>query len=175
VTVCLVRSAAQVLIIKPTQEHKHYNKWTLKQHIKTKYKLIHSLILQSVPQQIRSLFQRVQSSVSLFSFQYPFFSFKSSSSCLCFLPLLPATYIFPSIFTLIMCLRKQYLRQIWPIQVTWLLFACRIILFWLTCGNTYFSHGRSIWSIFLSNTTWSVGTERQTLKTLINALEDATD
>jgi len=85
----------------------------------------------------------VRSSASVFNFQYPFFSWRSSSSSLrlllLFPSLLPNLSIFPS------CFRRLFLRQRWPIQFfslhvryTFLPWVCVILL--------HFSHYRSNWS-----------------------------
>ena len=55
--------------------------------------------------------QTVRSSASSFNFQYPLFSV---SSCLRFLPRLPATFILTSIFPAITCCRRQFFRKMWP-------------------------------------------------------------
>ena len=65
---------------------------------------------QSVP-------HRAKSSASSFNFQYPLFFWRSSCTCLLLLPSLAVTYILPSIFPSIMCLRRQFLRKMWPVQV----------------------------------------------------------
>ena len=54
--------------------------------------------------------------------QYLIFSLKSFSSCLHLLPLLPVTYVHPSIFPSITCSRRQFLPKMWPIQIAFLLF-----------------------------------------------------
>lgn len=72
------------------------------------------------------------------------FSIRSSSSCL---PLLPRR-LFPSIFPLIMCLRRQFLRQVWPVQLAFLHFIVyRMFLSSLTSCNTSFL-SRSVQTIF---------------------------
>jgi len=57
-----------------------------------------------------------------FNFQYPLFSLRPSSSCLCLLPHLPIISILPSIFPLITYFRKQFLCRMWPIQLASLFF-----------------------------------------------------
>ena len=54
---------------------------------------------------------------SSFDFHYPLVSLKSSSSCSRLLPRLPITSILPSIFPSVTCLKRQFLRKIWPIQL----------------------------------------------------------
>jgi hypothetical protein len=92
---------------------------------------IHAVVrLTTGPQPLPKRFlHRAPSSASSFSFQCPLFSLWSSSRCLRRLPLLPVTSfcIYPSI----KCFRKQFLRKIWPIQLSFLLFivrVCRIFL-----------------------------------------------
>ena len=61
---------------------------------------------------------RVRSSASSFNFQYPLFSVRSSSSCL-HLSRLPVT-VLPSIFPSITCSRRQFLSNMWPMQLVFL-------------------------------------------------------
>jgi len=90
----------------------------------------------------------MRSSASSFSFQYPLFSFRSSSSCLRPPPHLPITVILPFIFPSIMCFRTQFLCKMWPIQLAFLLFiVCRIFLFRVILHNTSF-HTQSVHPIF---------------------------
>jgi hypothetical protein len=74
----------------------------------------------------------------LFQFPYPFISLRPSSSFSHFLPPhLPVTSIIPCIFLSITCLRRQFLRKMWPIHSTFLLFiVCRTFLFSFTLCNT---------------------------------------
>jgi hypothetical protein len=84
--------------------------------------------------------------VGCFNFQYPLFSSKSSSSSLCLLPRLPVTS--SPIFHSITRSSRQYLRKIWPIQLTFLLLIlCRTHLSSLTHITLSFSRDRSSWSI----------------------------
>jgi len=55
-------------------------------------------------------------SASFLKIQHFVFSLRSCSSCLRLPPLLPVT-VLPSIFPSITCFRRQFLRQIWPIQL----------------------------------------------------------
>ena len=72
------------------------------------------------------------------------FSIRSYSSCL---PLLPRR-LFPSIFPLITCFRRQFVRQLWPVQLAVLRFiVCRMFLSSLTSCNTSFL-SRSVQLIF---------------------------
>ena len=61
-----------------------------------------------LPQQV---LHRVRSSPSSLNFQYPRFSFRSSSSCLHLIPPLSVTFILPCTFPSITCFRRQFLRQ----------------------------------------------------------------
>jgi len=69
----------------------------------------------------------VRSSASSFSFRYPLFSFRSSSSCLRLLPCLTVTSILPSIFLSITCYRMQVLRKMWPTRKPSILLTLRTI------------------------------------------------
>ena len=64
----------------------------------------------------------LQSSASCFNFQYPLFSSRSLSSCLCLLSRLPVTSILPCIFPSIARGRRQFVRKMWPMQLTFLNF-----------------------------------------------------
>jgi hypothetical protein len=80
-------------------------------------KLIHSFILQSVLQQIHSLFQSRYSTESdlvppLSISNILFFPLMSYSSCLRHLPRYPVTSFLPSIFPSITCFRRQFLHKI---------------------------------------------------------------
>ena len=88
------------------------------------------------------------SGVSCFNFQYLLISLKSSSSCLRFLLHVPVTSVIPSKFPSIMWFRKQFLPQIWPIQLAFLHFPiCRMFLSsWLFVILLHFSHDQSNWS-----------------------------
>ena len=87
----------------------------------------------------------VRSRASSFKWEYPLLSLRSSSSFLRLLPHLLATSIYPFIFPSITCFRRQFLRNMWQIQLAFpFLISCRIFLCSLTLSNT---------SSFL---TWSV-------------------
>ena len=89
----------------------------------------------------------VQSRASALNWEYPLLSLSSSSSFLCLLPRRPATSIPPFIFPSITRCRRQFLRKMWPIQLTFcLLISCRIFLCSLTLILLHFSHGQSKWS-----------------------------
>ena len=87
----------------------------------------------------------VRSRDSSFNWEYPLLSLRSSSSFLRLLPRLPITSIPPFIFPSITRCRRQFLLNMWPIQLAIrFLISCRIFLCSLTLSNT---------SSFL---TWSV-------------------
>ena len=67
------------------------------------YKYIHPgvCLMTGPPPLPQPVVHTVRSSASSFTIQYPLFSLRSCSSCLCHLPRLPVTYILPSILTLI--------------------------------------------------------------------------
>jgi hypothetical protein len=87
----------------------------------------------------------VPSNASFFNFHYPHFSLNSFSSCLHLLSRLPFTSIFP----LTTCFRRQFLRNVWPIQLAFLLFILhRLFLSSLTLSNTSSFLTRSVQLIF---------------------------
>jgi hypothetical protein len=55
---------------------------------------------------------------SSFRWQYPLFSLRSSNSFLRLVPRLPVTSILPFIFPSVTCCTRQFLRKMWPIQLT---------------------------------------------------------
>ena len=55
----------------------------------------------------------MQSSASSFNFQYPLFYLRSPGSCLLLLPRL----LVPSSFSSVTCFRRQFLRNVLPIQL----------------------------------------------------------
>jgi len=72
---------------------------------------------------------RVQTSASCLNFQYLRFSLTSFTSCWSVLPRLTVTSIILSKFPSITCFRKQFLRKMWPLQLSFLLFiVCTIFL-----------------------------------------------
>jgi hypothetical protein len=75
--------------------------------------------LQPLPKRV---LPRVRLSTSTFNFHQPRFYFRSSSSFLRLLLLLPVTSILPSIFSSILCFRRQFLHKMWQIKVVCLLF-----------------------------------------------------
>jgi len=96
------------------------------------YSFLHSAVFydRSVASSKAAL-HPVQSSASPFNFQYPLVFLRSFGSCLRLLPRLPITPILPSIFSSIMCFKRQFLPRIWQI---WLAFyfifiVCRIFPF----------------------------------------------
>ena len=99
-----------------------------------------SLISDSSLWPVHSLFQsefctqrHLLLSVSC-SLQHFLVSLSSSSSCQC---IVPHPSILPSIFPSVMCFTRQFPRNMWPIQLTFLLFTvCRIFLCSLPLCNT---------------------------------------
>jgi hypothetical protein len=97
----------------------NHNKWTIH----------HSVVcLMTRPQPLlKWVLHRVQSSAASFNFQYPLFSIRSSSSFLHLLPHLQVTSIIFSIFISVTHFRRQFLCNMWPIQLDFLLLIdCRI-------------------------------------------------
>ena len=70
-----------------------------------------------------------------FTFQYPLLFLRLSSSCLRLLPRLSVTSIVPSMFLSITCFGRQFLRKMWPIQLT-SFFLILNFPFLLTVSNT---------------------------------------
>jgi len=102
-----------------------------------------SFIPQSVLRQVHSLFpnrvlHRARYIASSFNLQYLLVSWRSSSSYSRLLLLrLSTTSILASIFTSITRFKRQFLRKMWPFQLSFLLFiVCRIFLSSLTLRNT---------------------------------------
>ena len=58
-----------------------------------------------------------RSRASCFNWEYPLLSLRASSSFLRLLPRLLVTFICPFIFPSITCLRRQFLRKMWPIHL----------------------------------------------------------
>ena len=83
---------------------------------------IHSFFPPSLPYGLsvplpKPPLHRLPSGVSYFSLLYSVVYLISSSSCLRRLHLLPVTPVVPSIFPSITCVRRQFLHQLWPIQL----------------------------------------------------------
>ena len=79
----------------------------------------------------------VGSRASSFKLEYPLPFLRSSSRVLRLFPCLLATSIFPFIFPSITCFRRQFLRKMWPIQLSFrFLISCRMFLCSLTLSNT---------------------------------------
>jgi len=100
----------------------------------------------------------VQSSASSFNIKYPLFSLRtsSSSSCLYLLPHLCVTSILPFIFPSVRCFRRQFLCQMWPIHLAFLLFiVCRIFLssFTLCYTSSFLTQSVQLIFVSLSSTT----------------------
>jgi hypothetical protein len=91
----------------------------------------------------KQFLHRVPSSDSVFNFQYPFFTWSSSSSCLHLLPLLSFTSTHLSNFPL--CFKRQFVRQRWVIQF-FSLHVAYTSLPWVCLTLLHFSHDRSSWS-----------------------------
>ena len=87
----------------------------------------------------------VRSKASLFKWEYPLLSLRSSSSFLRLLPRPLVTSISPFIYPSITCFRRQFLRKMWPIQLA---FRCRISRRIFLCSLT--------WSNTSSFLTWSI-------------------
>jgi hypothetical protein len=100
--------------------------WKFHNEVSVIYTLHHILviILWSVLRQVRSFFQSVLSTecelVLPLNLQYPLFSLRSYNSCLRLLPRLIVMSLLPSIFAAVTCFRRQFLRNIWPVQVAFL-------------------------------------------------------
>jgi hypothetical protein len=91
----------------------------------------------------------VRSRASSFKREYPLLSLKSSNSFIHLLPCLPVTSIPPCIFLSVTRCKRQFLRQMWPIQCTFHLhISCRILLCSLTLSNTSLFLTRSVQLIF---------------------------
>jgi hypothetical protein len=102
-------------------------------------------VSQPPPKQV---LQRIRS-VSPFKFQFLHFSLRSTKSCLPLLPRLSVTHILPSIFPSVACFRRQFLRKMWPIHLTFLRFTvCIMFLSLLTLCNTSSFSTRSVQPIF---------------------------
>jgi hypothetical protein len=69
----------------------------------------------------------VPDGVSSFDLQHPLVSLRSTSSCLLLLPRLRITHILPSIFPATTCLRRVFLRKMWPMQLAFTLFIVRAV------------------------------------------------
>jgi hypothetical protein len=87
------------------------------------------------------VFQKVRSWASSFNFQYLLASLRSSNSCLRLLP----RHLVPLIFPSIMWLRRQFLRNMCPIQLAFLrLIVWRMFLPSFTlCTTAYYLRGQS--------------------------------
>jgi len=89
----------------------------------------------------------MRSSASSFNLQYSFLSLRSSSISLRLLHRPTVNSILPSTFPSTNCFRRQFLRKMWPIQLTFLPF---IVLgysspSWLYAVLIHFSHDMSNW------------------------------
>ena len=90
----------------------------------------------------------VRSKAFDFKWEYPLPSLRSSSSFLHLLPCLLVTSISPFVFPSTTCFRRQFLRKMWPIQLTFRFrISRRIFLCSLTLSNTSsFLNDTSNWS-----------------------------
>ena len=116
------------------------------------FKFVHSFIHYTVCLVTisKEVYHRVKPRAYSFKFQYLPFSSMSSSSCLCFLPFLPNR----SIFSSIMCFRRQFLPKMWPNDFAFLCFIVRrIFLSSLALCHTSSFFTRSVCSQFFSSTT----------------------
>jgi len=81
--------------------------------------------------------QRVRFNASALKFRYLLSFLKLFSNCLCLLLRLPVSSNFSYICPPIRCFRRQFLRNMWPIQLAFLLFIlCKISLSSFTLCNT---------------------------------------
>ena len=69
----------------------------------------------------KRMLHRVRSSASSLIFQHHLVSLRSSNSCSCLLPYLSVTFAPLSIFPSIMCVGRQSIRKVWPIQLVLIL------------------------------------------------------
>jgi hypothetical protein len=74
----------------------------------------------------------------LFPSPVSFCTLSSYSRCLRLLLPVPVASVFPSIFRSVTCCRRQFLHNMWPIQLAFLPFVlCRILLSSFTLYNIY--------------------------------------
>jgi hypothetical protein len=87
---------------------------------------------------------RMQYSVSSFNFQRPLLSLRSCNSCLCLLPHIYVSSVFPSMTYF----RRQFPRNMWPIRLTFLslLYVGYSFPSWLCVILLHFPHDRSSWT-----------------------------
>jgi hypothetical protein len=100
---------------------------------------IYSIVrLTTGPQPLpKRVLHPIWSSAFSFHLQHPLFSSRSSSSCFRLLPPLPVTYIFTFIIPSTKCFRRQFLRKMWPIQLSFIPFiVCRKLFSSLNHRNT---------------------------------------
>ena len=91
----------------------------------------------------------VPSSATYFSLQYPLLSSRSHSRWVRLLPRLLLSSILTSVFPLITCFGRRFLRKVWPIHLfSLLVIVCRIFLPSLTLCNTSSFLTRSVQLIF---------------------------
>jgi len=100
------------------------------------FHLVVCLTIDPKPLPKRAL-HTVRSRASSFEWEYPLLSLRSSSSFLRLLPCPPVTSIPSCIFPSITRCRRQFLREMWPIQFAFRLrISCRIFLCSLILSNT---------------------------------------
>ena len=86
----------------------------------------------------------------VFNSQYPHFFSRSFSSFLRLLPRRSVTSIHPSIFPSLTCFRRQFLRKMWPVNSTFILFiTCRKWTSSLTLSDISSFLSRSVQLVFL--------------------------
>jgi hypothetical protein len=105
--------------------------------IRSSINSLHSLSYYISITSSKRVLHSVWHSASSFDFQYPRDSSRSSNSCLRLLSRLPVTNILPYTFPSLKCYSKEFLRNMWPIQLMFLLYIiCRIFFSFLTLCDT---------------------------------------
>ena len=131
--------------------------WKIPDHIcqSALYSFIHSFIhsLVCITTGLETLakpdIHTVRSCGSYFNLQYLLLSLRSSCSYLLLPPSLSVTSIPLSVFPPILCLKRQFLRNMWPIQLAFLFIVRVRILSSLTLFTVilpHFSHDHFYWS-----------------------------
>ena len=94
-------------------------------HTQTFHSISH-FILHPVLRQGRNIFQgrfsRMRSNLFVFSFHQQHVPLNSYGSCLSLVLCRPVTTILPSILPSITCFKRQFLRNMWPVDLACLLF-----------------------------------------------------
>jgi len=120
------------------------------------FSFIHSLgcLTTGIRPLPKTVLHTVRSTASSINLHYPLFSLRSSGSCLHLFPRLSVTSTLSSTFPSITCSRKQFLRQMWPIQVPFLHFTvCSTFLSSFALCNTSSFLTRSVQLISIVSTT----------------------